>query len=149
MLVRLYSGFLHPLIQLMYGVEWEQPAIVAEGLAQAAVHGNDIGGFLLECERRGEENGEEMGEILGLYEAVGRDETLRRAVRMGDGNKVRDGVLVRAREEIIEIARRVRVRAEEGEVERRTAEMFDACVYVAGAAAVRGGKVPKFDFFLM
>ncbi|VUC34976.1 unnamed protein product [Clonostachys rosea] len=30
---RLYSGFLHPMIQLMFGLEWEQPAIIAEALA--------------------------------------------------------------------------------------------------------------------
>lgn len=151
MLVRLYAGFLHPLIQLMYGVEWKQPAIVAEGLAQAAVHGNDIGGFLLEAERRADKRGldEEMGDILGLFDVVKGDEKLSKAVRMSDANRVRDGVLVRAKEEIIEIASRVRVKADEAEVERRTAEMFDACVYVASSAAVREGKVPKFDFFLM
>ena len=42
------------------------------------------------------------------------------------------------------------VRVEEGEVEERTAEMFDAAVFVAMAAAlVEGGKEPKVDFFLM
>lgn len=29
LLVRLYAGFLHPLIQLMYGMEWKQPAIAS------------------------------------------------------------------------------------------------------------------------
>lgn len=31
---RLFAGFLHPVIQLMYGLEWHQPAIVAMALAQ-------------------------------------------------------------------------------------------------------------------
>ena len=31
------TGFLHPLIHLGFGIEFEQPAIVAEALAQAAV----------------------------------------------------------------------------------------------------------------
>lgn len=30
LLVRLYAGFLHPLIQMMYGMEWRQPAIVSQ-----------------------------------------------------------------------------------------------------------------------
>lgn len=32
-----FTGFLHPLIHLGFGVEFDQPAIVAEALAQAAV----------------------------------------------------------------------------------------------------------------
>jgi len=43
MLVRLHAGFLHPMIHLGFGVEFKQPAIIAEALAQAAVHDNWIG----------------------------------------------------------------------------------------------------------
>ncbi len=43
MLVRLHAGFLHPMIHLGFGVEFKQPAIIAEALAQAAVHENWIG----------------------------------------------------------------------------------------------------------
>lgn len=43
MLVRLHAGFLHPMIHLGFGIEFKQPAIIAEALAQAAVHDNWIG----------------------------------------------------------------------------------------------------------
>ncbi|KAK3370199.1 hypothetical protein B0H63DRAFT_454404 [Podospora didyma] len=153
MLARLFAGFLHPLIQLMYGMEWKQPAIVAEALAQTAVHGNDLKGFLLESERLAaaaaeeDQKSEKMPAIVELLEAIGKDENLAKAARMEDGNKIRDGVLVRAREDMIRVASRVRVRPDE--LDERTAEMFDACVYMAAAAAVHPSKVPKFDFFLM
>lgn len=42
MLGRLYAGFLHPMIHLGFGIEFQQPAIIAEALAQAAVHDNWI-----------------------------------------------------------------------------------------------------------
>ncbi|KAH6840925.1 hypothetical protein B0I37DRAFT_438424 [Chaetomium sp. MPI-CAGE-AT-0009] len=149
LLVRLFAGLLHPLIQLMYGVEWGQEAIVAEGLAQAAVHSGEIGGFLLGAEGKAREIGEGKGEgVLELMAELRRDEKLAGAARNGDANKIRDGVLVRAPEEMIALAARVRVRPEE--VEEKTAEMFDAAVFVAAAAAmVKEGKQPKFDFFLM
>ncbi|RSL50221.1 hypothetical protein CEP53_008880 [Fusarium sp. AF-6] len=38
LLLRLHAGIVHPLIQLMYGLEWEQPAIVAQALAQTCVY---------------------------------------------------------------------------------------------------------------
>ncbi|KAB8337155.1 hypothetical protein FH972_021458 [Carpinus fangiana] len=40
MLGRMFTGILHPIIHLGFGVEFEQPAIIAEALAQAAVHGS-------------------------------------------------------------------------------------------------------------
>ncbi|KAK4238728.1 hypothetical protein C8A03DRAFT_33258 [Achaetomium macrosporum] len=149
MLTRLFAGFLHPLIQLMYGVEWGQEAIVAEGLAQAAVHSGNIGAYLLGAEKAARERQQEEGaRIVDLLEEVKRHGKLAVAARMEDANKIRDGVLARAGEEMIEIAAKVRVRPDE--VEERTAEMFNAALFVATAAAlVKEGKRPKIDFFLM
>ncbi|KAL2025086.1 hypothetical protein VTK56DRAFT_88 [Thermocarpiscus australiensis] len=157
LLVRLFAGVLHPLIQLMYGVEWGQEAIVAEALAQAAVHGREgVDRYLLGAERlaataaaeRGGEAEERVG-ILELVREVRSNEKLAGAARMEDANKIRDGVLPRAGEEMIRLAAKVRVRPEE--VEERTAEMFHAALFVAAAAALvqHPRKVPKFDFFLM
>ena len=51
MLVRMFGGILHPIIHLGFGVEFEQPAIIAEALAQAAVHDNREASHLLESEK--------------------------------------------------------------------------------------------------
>ncbi|KAK3328495.1 hypothetical protein B0T19DRAFT_442386 [Cercophora scortea] len=129
LLLRMFAGVLHPLIQLMYGMEWNQPAIVAQALAQAAVHKpGEIGRFLQTAERDSEARGVGagdggMGRIVDLLEEVARGNGVEKVV-----GKVRVG---------------------EDEVEERTAEMFDACVYLAAAAARREGKVDKFDFFLI
>ncbi|KAK3501563.1 hypothetical protein B0T13DRAFT_397109 [Neurospora crassa] len=154
LLVRLYSGFLHPLIQLMYGLEWKQPAIVAEGLAQAAVHGDEIGGYLLGAEQAAKASSKPddgMGRVVEdlLEKGVRGNRKLAEAARMSDANKVRDGVLKRAREEAIQLAAKVKVGKEE--LQERTAEMYDSAVFMAGAAALvkRDTKLPRFDFFLM
>jgi hypothetical protein len=51
MLVRMFSGILHPIIHLGFSVEFEQPAIIAEALAQAAVHDNWEASHLIESEK--------------------------------------------------------------------------------------------------
>ena len=51
LLVRMYAGFLHPIIHLGFGVEFKQPAVIAEALAQAAVHSSWIGDLLLPAEK--------------------------------------------------------------------------------------------------
>ncbi|RYP59711.1 hypothetical protein DL770_010150 [Monosporascus sp. CRB-9-2] len=151
LLVRMFAGLVHPLIQLMYGIEWRQPAVVAMALAQAAVHG-DRGGlrdFLLTADRqaRAASSSEPMPAIVDLLEAVRADEKLARSARMSDGNKIRDGVLGRAWGEAVAVANRVRVNPDE--LDERTAEMYHAAIYECASAALRPGKEPKWDFFLM
>ncbi|KAI1982359.1 hypothetical protein LOZ55_000136 [Ophidiomyces ophidiicola] len=45
MLARAFGGLLHPFIHLGFGLEFKQPAIVAQALAQAAVHESTLKGF--------------------------------------------------------------------------------------------------------
>lgn len=58
MLVRLFAGFLHPFIHVGYGLEFQQPAIVAEGLAMAAISENWLSGVLMK--------GEEAAAVISL-----------------------------------------------------------------------------------
>ncbi|KAK3997557.1 hypothetical protein QBC44DRAFT_364365 [Cladorrhinum sp. PSN332] len=153
MMPRLFGGVLHPLIQLMYGMEWNQPAIVAEALAQTAVHSDQMKEYLHSSAESGaqESGGKGMGKIVDLLNEIKNDTRLSAAAKNSDDQKIFDGVLGRAREEMVSLASRVKVGVDE--IEERTAEMFEACVYMAAAAARKGGvklgKVDKFDFFLM
>ena len=137
----------------MYGVEWAQPAIVAEGLAQASVHSATLHEAIFAAERLADEAAAAaapaagMPSIVSLLADVAADPKLPGSARLSDGNKIRDGVLARARDEMLRIAARVKVRPDE--LDEKTAEMFDAAIYAATAAAVHPGKHVKFDFFLM
>ena len=157
LLQRLFAGFLHPLIQLMYGMEWAQPAIVAQALAQTAVHENTLGTFLAEAEKRANAS-EDVDDVwnwsvAGLYVAAHRNKKLSGSIRSEDANKVTDGVLKRAREEALELVSRVRVPASLGAIEERTAEMFEGAIAIAASGALveaaKRGKEERFDFFLM
>jgi hypothetical protein len=147
---RMFAGLLHPIIQLMYGVEWAQPAIIASALAQAAVHKNELGDVMAEVEKLAATRGdEEHVPLVSLLEglAAGEHEKLRGSSHWEDEIKIRDGVLTRAKPEALELLSRVRVRAEE--LEERTAEMVHMAAYVAASTAVHAPHVPKYDFFFM
>ncbi|KAI1414298.1 hypothetical protein F5Y13DRAFT_188398 [Hypoxylon sp. FL1857] len=147
MLARLMAGLVHPLIQLMYGMEWKQPAIVAMALAQTAVHGNYFRKFIDASEEAAKANPTPMPSIVSLLEAVGANEKLAIASKLsGDASKMR-GVLSKAWDEMLEIASRVKVKPEE--LDERTAEMYHITIYEAASAAFYPGKEPKFDFFLI
>ncbi|KAF4980425.1 hypothetical protein FDECE_17886 [Fusarium decemcellulare] len=150
LLIRLHAGVVHPLLQLMYGLEWKQPAIVAEALAQTCVH--DIEGLdqlLLASEQQAKAclESTSMPLLLSLYEEARANHQLRDAVRMEDEDKTRDGILQRAKDPMVSLLKRVQVSPEE--LEERTAEMFHAIILVGSSAAVHPPHHVKFDFFLM
>ncbi|KAK4179539.1 hypothetical protein QBC36DRAFT_343716 [Triangularia setosa] len=154
LIIRLFGGFLHPLIQLMYGLEWQLEGVIAEGLSQAAVHSDrPLREFLLTSEQQAQSQGTGTGGgILELLKEVDQNKKLKTSARFEDGNKIRDGVLVRAKGEMVSLAAKVAVAEDQARIEERTAEMFNAAVYIASGAAVcmqDKNKVPKYDFFLM
>lgn len=152
LLVRFYAGFMHPLIQMMYGVEFRQPAIVAEALAQTCVHKPNYKEVLLQAERNANEAYGTAGEstmprIVSLLEETRNDEKIKAAVRPGEEPNKIPMLLERAPEEMMRIISKVKVRPDE--LEERTVEMFDAALFVATGASFHPGKTNKFDFFLM
>ena len=158
LLVRLFGGFLHPLIQLMYGIEWGQPTIVAQGLAQAAIHKlQGLDEFLHDAEKAAaaaasaapDKNKTAPASIISLFQAVAKSPALSSSAHFEDSNKLLQGVLGRAREKMTAVAARVTVPTTEEGLAARTAEMAEACVFVAASAALHPPKYPKFDFFLL
>ncbi|KAF2021128.1 hypothetical protein BU24DRAFT_457136 [Aaosphaeria arxii CBS 175.79] len=154
MLVRMFAGFLHPIIHLGFGVEFAQPAVIAEALAQAAVHEVWLKPFFLEAEARAAvKQAEGEGERVPIVRLLGEiraDEKLRGAARFDDANKVRDGILARAPEAMLSLASRYHIppTTTQEELEERNAEMVNAAAYFT-TAALRRDKVAKFDFFFM
>ncbi|EKG18788.1 hypothetical protein MPH_03954 [Macrophomina phaseolina MS6] len=149
LLARTFAGLVHPLIHMGFGVEFAQPAIVAEGLAQAATHDAWIGAFLLGAERaaEGKRGAGKGATLMQLIEEIRGNEKLARAARWEDKNRLRDGVIGRAGKEMCELAAKWTVDSDE-ELERRTAEMIDASVFFS-VAAQKPPHTPKIDFFYM
>ncbi|KAI0595129.1 hypothetical protein F4775DRAFT_605408 [Biscogniauxia sp. FL1348] len=152
MLARMYEGAYHPIIHLGLGIEFDQPTIVAEALAQAAAHDNSN---ILQLFQSAEAEAAILypnprpKPMIELIHEVRATDAIRTAPRWTDfGNKMRDGIVGRALEDMSTIAAQFRVGADEASLERRTAEMIATCAYFAGAAQ-RSGRKRKIDFFYM
>ena len=135
MLVRLFAGFMHPLIHLGFGMEFRQPAIIAEALAQAAAHDTWIGELLLKAEEMAEKSKDSSPEksLPELLDEIQANEKLKMSPHWEDGNKVRDGVLKRDPEDMLELASRFTVK--ESELDRRMTEMMNAASMFASHAS--------------
>lgn len=98
---------------------------MAEALAQAAAHGDWIGKYLLPAEKAaggiGKKGSKSMKELLDEIRA---DKKLSTAAHWEDGNKIRDGIIVRAGEEMVKYGSQWTV--SEDQLEEKTAEMINA-----------------------
>ncbi len=149
MLVRTFAGILHPTIHLMHGVEWDQPALVAEGLAQTAVHELEgLPELLPGAEAKSRERKEPMPAIMELFEAVGGTEVFNSFATLEKEGLV-EGVMATKERRAALVDLMSRVKVEPGELEERTAEMFDANIFLGASAAIHPVKEPRFDFYLM
>jgi len=119
------TGFLHPIIHLGFGLEYAQNAIVAEGLAGAACHDDWVGQYLLAAEKAAGGVGKKGSKSLKeLLDEIYADKKLSTAAHWEDGNKIRDGIIKRAPDEMIKIGSQWTVSADQ--LEEKTAEMINA-----------------------
>ncbi|QIW99251.1 hypothetical protein AMS68_004769 [Peltaster fructicola] len=148
LLARMYEGAYHPIIHLGLGIEFQQPSIIAEGLAQAATHDSaGIEGFFLNSEALALESNAPSKSLIELFHEVRDTEKIRTAARVQDGPvRVREGVIGRAGAEITALASQYKVKPDE--LERAVAEMISCNAFISGAAQ-RARKVHKIDFFHM
>lgn len=143
MLGRLFAGFLHPAIHLLYGVEWAQPA-----LAQAAVHEARISDLMAKVDRAVDGASAERRPLVELCETVRAEHPkLTASARWEDPNRIY-GVLARAEPEAVALLARICVSPDD-DLDERTAEMAHGAAYVSAAASWNPPYMPKFDFFLM
>lgn len=153
LLGRMFAGFYHPVIHLGFGIEFSQPAIIVEALAQAAIHDNWPEKFLTQTFEKAKkrlDNKEKPRSLLSILEAARKDSTVRDSPHESDGNKVRDGVLKRALPQVVDLCSQWTVTPDAEDIRLKTAEMINFCAYFSGAAQhASRKKAIKFDFFYM
>ena len=112
------------MIHLGFGIEFEQPAIIAEALAQAALHDSYLLPFLSRAEEAATKSASHSPVAMtDIVEMIRSDEKLSVAAHWEDGNKLKDGILHRAPDEMTAYARLWTV--DPNQLEYRTAEMVN------------------------
>jgi hypothetical protein len=102
LLSRMFAGLVHPIIHLGFGIEFQQPAIVAQALAQASVHQDYLGEqfFNLATDAAAARSHTKVS-LMQIMKEMRADETVRNASMHGDTDVLEDGILKRASEEVI------------------------------------------------
>ena len=141
------TGVIHPLIHFGFGIEFQQPAVIAEALAQAVCHDKFFGPFLFRSEQLGKEKGSEKGSaLIDLMREIREDPALYNESYWDGGDSLNDKILADAPQKLCEIAAKWRVDVED--LDEKTAEMINANAFLAGAAQ-RPEKETKLDFFFI
>lgn len=118
------QGILHPLIHFGFGIEFEQPEIIAEGLAQTAIHPPWSDSFFFETDEAATQANTPSKPLVDILAKIRADKSLSTAARWDDQNQMRDGPLARARQSMVNYASQWRVDPEN--LEEATAEMINA-----------------------
>ena len=117
-------GTFHPFIHLGFGIEFQQPTIVAEALGQTAIHSTWLDSFLFEAEEAAKQNQSAPRSLVNILDSIRADEGLRTAARWTDNNLFRDGVLARAKASMVKYASQWRVNP--NDIEAAVAESTNA-----------------------
>ena len=97
---------------------------MAEALAQTAIHDVWIGDLFFPAEKAARESGDPGTKgYVQLLDEIRADKKLSTAPHWEDGNKIRDGLLKRAPEEMIKYASQYKVPADR--LDEKLAEMVD------------------------
>lgn len=143
---RLFAGVLHPLIHLGFGVEFRQPAIIAEALALAAVDRDTLSPLFFEAEKQASKFPERATKtFVQLIDQIQATESLRSATEE-DSTRLFAGVEKEAKT-MIDILAQYRIPSADL-ISERTAEMTNTTAYFTGAAQ-RPPKAVKIDFYYM
>ncbi|RFU80494.1 hypothetical protein TARUN_1705 [Trichoderma arundinaceum] len=130
LLARMYVGYSHPLIHLGFGIEFEQPVLVAEALTQGAVHPDWMKRFLLGAEKAAKTKGNPSKTLIDLLSDINMDpflsmaSSLRDSDGLMDGNKLQYGILGRGAEAAIDLSSQFMISVEN--LDQKTAEMIGA-----------------------
>lgn len=139
-------GLVHPLIHFGFGIEFDQPGIIAEAMAQTAVHLRCFAPYLLGSEKIASEKGCESKPLLDLFYDIRQEPSLYDLAYWDGGSTLDDNVLGNAPQRLTELAAQWQV--EPKELDQATAEMINVNCWVT-ACAQRPSKEVKLDFFLI
>lgn len=135
------------MIHFGFGIEFEQPAVVAEAMAQAAVHPKSFKTFFHRAEELAQKSPPKYGAaLIDLFREIRADPKLYDEEHWDGGDSLNDHILSDAPEKLCEIASRWTVDVDE--IDAKTAELMNVEAFVAGAAQRRDKQI-KLDFFLI
>lgn len=103
LLSRMFAGLVHPIIHLGFGIEFKQPAIIAQALAQASVHQDYLSDqFFNPASVAATASPLPAKTLMQIMEEMREDEVIRNASAHGDTDVFEDGILKRADETVIQ-----------------------------------------------
>ncbi|XWW96385.1 hypothetical protein V2A60_004359 [Cordyceps javanica] len=148
---RLFAGLLHPYLQLMYGLEWAQPALVAEGLAQTSIHRDAYGELFAAVDERAARQTPPAAprHLADLYDTIAAEYPhLVAEPRWEDGDGSQTAVLDRIPDQVADyLAANVAVSLDS--FDEQVDSMVHASAYFAAASIFHPPHKPKFDFFII
>ncbi|KAJ6020753.1 hypothetical protein N7540_006257 [Penicillium herquei] len=146
LLSRMFGGLVHPIIHLGFGIEFQQPAIIAQALAQASVHQDYLNDKFFGPASAAAASAQSTKSLMQIMREMRADYAVLNASAYGDSEVFEDGILMRAPEQVIHHCSKWFV--PEDKIPEKLAEMVNTAIYWT-ATAQNPEKEMKLDFFFI
>ncbi len=124
LLSRMFAGLVHPIIHLGFGIEFQQPAIIAQALAQASVHQDYLSEqFFNPAQKTAGARTDQSKSLMQIMREMSAEKAIENASVHGDTDVFADGILQRAAELVIQHCIKWTVSSDE--IPEKLAEMIN------------------------
>ncbi|PSN59306.1 hypothetical protein BS50DRAFT_641026 [Corynespora cassiicola Philippines] len=150
LLARLFNDLQHPIIHLGFGLEFDQPCLVAEAFASASTHDESNLGLFLPAKQHVASNPDmPRVSMLSIIQSLGSNPVFSGSIKPTDPpDRIRGVLIPRLGAKLALYLSRWRVEPTEADIEYRTAEMINVSTYLLGAAQ-HPDKQVAMDFVTM
>lgn len=124
LLSRMFAGLVHPIIHLGFGIEFQQPAIIAQALAQASVHQDYLAEqFFNPAQKAADARTDQSKSIMQIMREMSAEQAIENASVHGDTDVFAKGILQRAAELVVQHCSKWTVSSDE--IPEKLAEMIN------------------------
>jgi len=143
---RLFSGVVHPFIHIGYGLEYDIPTLIAEGLAMCACT-NDYQGKIYSCNENIQSGASKSPRQI--FDEIKSDNEFANLTRNEDEDRIDDFVGRGGAKALAKYTSQWNVKPDKDDLQNKMKELYEITALCYGTLTPKGKEYFKFDFYIM
>jgi len=144
---RVFSGVVHPLIHIGYGLEYDIPTLIAEGLALCACT-DDFQGKIYSCKENIHSGGASKSPRQ-IFDEIKNDNEFANLVKYEDEERIDDFIARGGAKALSKYTSQWHVKPDRDDLQNKLRELFEITALCYGSLTPKGKEYFKFDFLIM
>jgi hypothetical protein len=143
---RVFSGVIHPFIHIGYGLEYDIPTLIAEGLAMCACT-SDYQGKIYSCKENISSGSSKNPRQI--FDEISNDKEFANLTRYEDEDRIQDFLKRGGDKALAKYTSQWNVNPDKDDLQNKLKELFEITALCYGSLTPKGKEYFKFDFYIM